>query len=61
MTEKEKAPPYDYIYLRKDRQEKDRFMRAYHAYCSTSGENSSHGEFLMLLLDVWERRGEMEV
>ena len=58
MTDEQKAPPikWDHITLRHDRQEKERFMKAHHDYCSATGNEPTQGEFLMILLDLWESK-----
>ncbi len=63
MTNKEKAPrtEYDQINLYRDTPKapgtmKKRFTRHWHEHCSTAAVEPTQGEFLMMLLDVWENK-----
>ena len=65
MSEQEKAPrtEYDQINLHRDTPKpsgymKTRFMGCWHEYCKSTGDRPTQGEFLMILLDLWERRKE---
>ncbi len=59
MTDEQKARiEYDHITLRHDRQEKERFEKAWNGYKTRTGDKPTQGKFLMILLDQWERRKE---
>ena len=55
-TKKTTRTKYHMINLRKDSDQRKRFRDAHEAYRLETGDRPTQGEFLMILLDVWENR-----
>ena len=61
MTKQEKAPrkQYHLVNLPKGSGQQEQFLAALNRYKADTGDQPTQGEFLMLLLDQWERRKEV--